>query len=73
MNIFNIAIYAVTFLFAIAGLLTAYPLSGFEAYRKWRQGYWVYTHFIGWEKVSKKAYFNKARERGSFVTLEKYT
>jgi len=73
MNIYEIALYSATFLFVIGGFLTAYPLSNFEIYRKWRKGYWVYTHFIGWEKVSRNVYFDKVYERGSFVTLERYT
>jgi len=73
MNIYEIALYAATFLFVAGGLLTAYPLSSFEAYRKWRKGYWVYTPFIGWKKVSRKVYFDKVYERGSFITLERYT
>lgn len=49
-------------------------LSQFKWYRKLRGGYWVFTRFIGWQKVSAGRYFAICRERmySPAWTLEDY-
>ena len=38
-------------------------LQDHQFYREWRGGYWVYTHFNGWQHVSELQYENKFKER----------
>jgi hypothetical protein len=38
-------------------------MSRFRFYRKWRGGYWIYTHFIGWQKVPRGTYETERKNR----------
>lgn len=40
-------------------------LSRYKSYRRWRGGYWVYTHFINWRKVSESEYCRAKFDRGN--------
>jgi len=35
----------------------------FKWYRKWRGGYWVYEHFLGWYSISKDKYDDTLKDR----------
>ena len=49
-------------------------LSCFKWYRRIRGGYWVYWHFIDWQRVDKQTYLRAVKERCGQIdwSLEEY-
>lgn len=47
-------------------------MSRFKWYRKWRGGFWVFTHFVGWQKVDAEYFRIVLRQRRDNWSLESY-